>query len=55
MHKKEGLPSKTELSEVRGMERKGTVKVRPNWMFWEVVPVSPRNLVRGVPEDSEVL
>ena len=39
------LPPMRELMELRGMERNGTVKVRPSWMSWEVVAVTPRNLL----------
>ena len=39
------LPPMRELMELRGMERKGTVKVRPSWMSWLVVAVTPRNLL----------
>ena len=39
------LPPMRELMELRGMERNGTVKVRPSWMSWEVVAVPPRNLL----------
>ena len=39
------FPPMRELMELRGMERKGTVKVRPSWMSWLVVAVTPRNLL----------
>ena len=39
------FPPRSELMELRGMERKGTVKVRPSWMSWELVAVTPRNLL----------
>ena len=39
------FPPMSELMELRGMERKGTVKVRPSWMSWELVAVTPRNLL----------
>ena len=39
------FPPMRELMELRGMERKGTVKVRPSWMSWELVAVTPRNLL----------
>jgi hypothetical protein len=34
--------------DLRGMERKGTVKVSPSWMSWLVVPVSPMYLLAPV-------
>ena len=39
------FPPMSELMELRGMERKGTVKVSPSWMSWELVAVTPRNLL----------
>ena len=41
-------PLRMELIPESGMERKGTVKVRPSWMSWLVVPVSPKYLVAAV-------
>ena len=39
------FPPISEFIEFSGMERKGTVKVRPSWMSWELVAVTPRNLL----------
>ena len=38
-------PLRMELIPVSGIERKGTVKVRPSWMSWLVVPVRPKYFV----------
>ena len=36
-------PPSADWSEVKGMLKNGTVNVRPNWISWEVVPVTPKN------------
>ena len=47
-------PLRMELMPVRGMERKGTVKVRPSWMSWLVVPVRPKYFVAAATAVSSV-